>query len=60
MGLGHPAGPIIDKLGAYWDRNPLAYVSSKPHIPGYDYSFSGFGKHHSFYSLRDWLKRCIL
>ena len=39
MGLGYPGGPIIDKLAR--QGNPLAYTFSKPHIPGYDYSFSG-------------------
>ena len=33
----------------------MAYTFSKPHIPGYDYSFSGL-KTSFLYSLRDWLK----
>lgn len=53
MGLGYPGGPIIDKLAR--QGNPHAYTFSKPHIPGYDYSFSGL-KTSFLYSLRDWLK----
>lgn len=39
MGLGYPGGPIIDRLAR--QGNPNAFEFSKPHIPGYDYSFSG-------------------
>ena len=39
MGLGYPGGPIIDRLAR--QGNPKAYSFSKPHIPGFDYSFSG-------------------
>ena len=53
MGLGYPGGPIIDKLAR--QGNPLAYSFAKPHIEGYDYSFSGL-KTSFLYSLRDWLK----
>ena len=53
MGLGYPGGPIIDKLAR--QGNPNAYTFSKPHIPGYVYSFSGL-KTSFLYSLRDWLK----
>ncbi len=53
MGLGYPGGPIIDKLAR--QGNPEAYHFAKPHIPGYDYSFSGM-KTSFLYSLRDWLK----
>ena len=53
MGLGYPGGPIIDKLAR--QGNPNAYTFSKPHILGYDYSFSGL-KTSFLYSLRDWLK----
>ena len=53
MGLGYPGGPIIDKLAR--QGNPNAYTFSKPHISGYDYSFSGL-KTSFLYSLRDWLK----
>ena len=53
MGLGYPGGPIIDKLAR--KGNPLAFQFSKPHIPGYDYSFSGL-KTSFLYNLRDWIK----
>lgn len=53
MGLGYPGGPIIDKLAR--QGNPKAYTFSKPHIPGYDCSFSGL-KTSFLYSLRDWMK----
>ena len=53
MGLCYPGGPIIDKLAR--QGNPKAYTFSKPHIPGYDYSFSGL-KTSFLYSLRDWMK----
>ncbi len=53
MGLGYPGGPIIDRLAR--QGNPKAYTFSKPHIQGYDYSFSGL-KTSFLYSLRDWLK----
>lgn len=53
MGLGYPGGPIIDKLAR--QGNPKAYAFNKPHIPGYDYSFSGL-KTSFLYSLREWIK----
>ena len=53
MGLGYPGGPVIDKLAR--QGNPSAYTFSKPHIPGYDYSFSGL-KTSFLYSLREWLQ----
>ena len=53
MGLGYPGGPIIDKLARV--GNPQAFTFAKPHIAGYDYSFSGL-KTSFLYSLRDWLK----
>ena len=53
MGLGYPGGPIIDRLAR--QGNPDAFQFSKPHIPGYDYSFSGL-KTSFLYNLRDWLK----
>jgi len=53
MGLGYPGGPIIDKLAR--KGNADAYKFSKPHIQGYDYSFSGL-KTSFLYNLRDWLK----
>lgn len=53
MGLGYPGGPIIDKLAR--QGNPQAYSFSKPHIPDYNYSFSGL-KTSFLYSLREWLQ----
>lgn len=53
MGMGYPGGPIIDRLARH--GNPNAYTFSKPHIPGFDYSFSGL-KTSFLYSLREWLK----
>ena len=53
MGLGYPGGPIIDHLAR--QGNPKAFSFAKPHIAGYDYSFSGL-KTSFLYSLRDWLK----
>lgn len=53
MGMGYPGGPIIDRLAR--QGNPNAYAFSKPHIPGFDYSFSGL-KTSFLYSLREWLK----
>lgn len=53
MGLGYPGGPIIDRLAR--QGNPEAYTFAKPHIPDYNYSFSGL-KTSFLYSLRDWLK----
>ena len=52
MGLGYPGGPIIDKLAR--QGNPAAYKFAEPHIPGYDYSFSGL-KTSFLYSLRKWV-----
>ncbi len=53
MGLGYPGGPIIDRLAR--QGNPKAYAFARPHIEGYDYSFSGL-KTSFLYSLRDWMK----
>lgn len=53
MGLGYPGGPIIDRLAR--QGNAKAYTFSKPHISGYNYSFSGL-KTSFLYSLREWLK----
>jgi len=53
MGLGYPGGPIIDRLAR--QGNPDAYHFSEPHIPGYDYSFSGL-KTSFLYNLRDWMQ----
>jgi N6-L-threonylcarbamoyladenine synthase len=53
MGLPYPGGPFIDKLAK--EGNPLAFQFNKPHIAGYDYSFSGL-KTSFLYFLRDQLK----
>ena len=53
MGMGYPGGPIIDRLARM--GNPTAFSFSKPHIKGYDYSFSGL-KTSFLYSLNKWLK----
>ena len=52
MGLGYPGGPIIDRLAR--QGNPRAFEFAQPHIPGYDYSFSGL-KTSFLYSLRKWV-----
>lgn len=54
MGLGYPGGPIIDQLSK--KGNPKAFTLNKPHITGYDYSFSGL-KTSFLYHLRDELKK---
>lgn len=53
MGLPYPGGPYIDKYAK--EGNPLAFQFSKPHIKGYDYSFSGL-KTSFLYTLRDAIK----
>lgn len=53
MGLGYPGGPVVNRLAN--EGNPEAFKFSKPHIPGYDYSFSGL-KTSFLYTLRDHLK----
>ena len=53
MGLPYPGGPVVDRLAK--EGNPKAFALSKPHIPGFDYSFSGL-KTSFLYSLRDWMK----
>lgn len=53
MGLGYPGGPIVDKLAK--EGNPERFKFNKPHIKGYDYSFSGL-KTSFLYFLRDELK----
>ncbi len=50
MGLPYPGGPVIDKLAK--EGNPTAFQYHKPHIAGYDYSFSGL-KTSFLYNLRD-------
>lgn len=52
MGLGYPGGPIIDKLAR--QGNPQAFNFNKPHVGGYDYSFSGL-KTSFLYQLRKWV-----
>jgi len=54
MGLGYPGGPIVDKLAKLGD--PDKFKFNKPHIKGYDYSFSGL-KTSFLYLLRDELKK---
>jgi len=53
MGLGYPGGPIVNRLAN--EGNPRAFRFNKPHISGYDYSFSGL-KTSFLYTLRDALK----
>ncbi len=53
MNLGYPGGPVVDRLAQ--QGNPLAFKLNKPHIQGYDYSFSGL-KTSFLYLLRDQLK----
>jgi N6-L-threonylcarbamoyladenine synthase len=53
MGLAYPGGPVVNKLAN--EGNPKAFTFSKPHIAGYDYSFSGL-KTSFLYTLRDRLK----
>jgi N6-L-threonylcarbamoyladenine synthase len=53
MGLGYPGGPVVNRLAN--EGNPKAFEFNKPHIQGYDYSFSGL-KTSFLYTLRDRLK----
>lgn len=53
MGLPYPGGPHIDRLAS--EGNPKAFRFAKPHIPGFDYSFSGL-KTSFLYTVRDGLK----
>lgn len=53
MGFGYPGGPIIDRLARKGDAK--AFNFSKPHIQGFDYSFSGL-KTSFLYFLRDRLE----
>ena len=50
MGLPYPGGPHIDRLAAEGDASRFKFA--KPHIPGFDYSFSGL-KTSFLYTLRD-------
>ena len=52
MGLGYPGGPIIDKLARQGD--PHAFQFAEPHIPDFNYSFSGL-KTSFLYNLRKWI-----
>lgn len=53
MGLPYPGGPHIDRLAAEGDPN--AFKFAKPHIPAFDYSFSGL-KTSFLYTVRDSLR----
>ena len=53
MDLGYPGGPVVDRLAKLGD--PDRFKFSKPHVAGYDYSFSGL-KTSFLYFLRDELK----
>jgi N6-L-threonylcarbamoyladenine synthase len=53
MGLSYPGGPVVDHLAQ--TGNPQAFRLNKPHVKGYDYSFSGL-KTSFLYLLRDELK----
>lgn len=54
MGLGYPGGPIVDRLAKEGDATRFKF--NKPHMGGYDYSFSGL-KTSFLYLLRDELKK---
>jgi N6-L-threonylcarbamoyladenine synthase len=54
MGLPYPGGPVVDRLAK--EGNPEAFRLSKPHIPDYNYSFSGL-KTSFLYLLRDELQK---
>lgn len=53
MGLPYPGGPVIDRLATDGDSSRFKFA--KPHISGYNYSFSGL-KTSFLYTLRDALK----
>lgn len=53
MGMPYPGGPVVDRLAR--EGNPKAFLLNKPHIEGYNYSFSGL-KTSFLYLLRDRLK----
>lgn len=53
MGLPYPGGPHIDRLAQ--KGNPKAFTLNKPHIPAYNFSFSGL-KTSFLYLLRDKVK----
>ncbi len=50
MGLPYPGGPVIDKLAQEGDASTFRF--SKPHLDGFNYSFSGL-KTSFLYTLRD-------
>lgn len=50
MGLPYPGGPVVDRLAK--EGNPKAFKFSKPHVEGFNYSFSGL-KTSFLYTLRD-------
>ena len=50
MGLGYPGGPVVDRLAR--NGNPDRFRFAKPHVPGFDYSFSGI-KTSLLYFVRD-------
>ena len=50
MRLPYPGGPVIDRLAKA--GNPDAFRFAKPHVEGFDYSFSGL-KTSFLYTLRD-------
>lgn len=50
MGLPYPGGPHIDRLATEGDAHRFNFA--KPHIPGFNYSFSGL-KTSFLYTLRD-------
>lgn len=50
MGLPYPGGPVIDRLAHEGDAH--AFRFAKPHVDGFDYSFSGL-KTSFLYTLRD-------
>ena len=52
-GLPYPGGPIIDKMAQEGDSHRFKFA--KPHIAGYNYSFSGL-KTSFLYTLRDEMK----
>ncbi|HPT42661.1 MAG TPA: tRNA (adenosine(37)-N6)-threonylcarbamoyltransferase complex transferase subunit TsaD [Paludibacteraceae bacterium] len=54
MGLPYPGGPHVDRLAK--EGNPKAFKLNKPHLQGYDYSFSGL-KTSFLYLLRDEIRK---
>jgi len=54
MGLPYPGGPVVDRLAK--EGNPETFRLSKPHVPDYNYSFSGL-KTSFLYLLRDELQK---